>query len=172
MHYSNIVIIESSPDRSVNDAVAAAMEFGKDSWWDFWQIGGRWTGFFDGYDPDSDESLKEVCHLCNGSGTRKDMAIANGCNGCGGKGKSTMWPTKWPTRNGDIVPVSALTEEHLTEAFRVICEGYTQEFGGEEYRPWIEHGKGEMFVKRDKPPLDWLKKEFANYLAVIVDNHD
>lgn len=57
--------------------------------WDWWGIGGRWTGFLDPtYDPTKDPRNIETCWLCKGTGTRTDMTVANGCNGCDGTGKS------------------------------------------------------------------------------------
>ena len=70
---------------------------------DWWQIGGRWSGFFDtGYDPEKDPANQEVCNLCDGTGTRPDgierfgeewAKWCNGCNGCQGTGVKTKWPT-------------------------------------------------------------------------------
>jgi len=42
--------------------------------WDWWAIGGRWTGAFhkEDYDPRTDERNIEVCRLCSGSGARTD----------------------------------------------------------------------------------------------------
>ncbi len=36
--------------------------------WDSWIIGGRWSGFFDGYNPYEDERNLVVCPACNGNG--------------------------------------------------------------------------------------------------------
>jgi hypothetical protein len=87
MHYSNIVIVKPEPTQSIKDAVTEAMQSGYDDWWDFWQIGGRWTGFFDEYDPNADDNLLEICDTCGGTGKRTDMVVKDGCNGCHGTGK-------------------------------------------------------------------------------------
>jgi hypothetical protein len=43
--------------------------------WDWWQIGGRWTGQLDGdYDPQKDIENQEWCNLCGGTGNRADFA--------------------------------------------------------------------------------------------------
>ena len=170
MHYSNLVIVEKQEGRDVKAAVDEAMKYGKGLWWDFYMIGGRWTGLFDGYDPESDQALLQTCWLCHGTGVRPDMQVKDGCNGCAGTGKERRWPTQWPFRESDVIPVEALTAEHLGRAYRVVCEGYYREFGGEEYLPWKE--SGQCFVRREKPPLEWLHKQFAGHLVAIVDNHN
>ncbi len=41
--------------------------------WDWWVIGGRWTGMFSDYDGEQDPRNYSVCDLCGGTGTRPDM---------------------------------------------------------------------------------------------------
>jgi hypothetical protein len=56
----------------------AKTTYNPNSRWDWWQIGGRWTGTFaDGYNPSEDPNNIEVCSLCEGTGQRTD-AIAAG----------------------------------------------------------------------------------------------
>lgn len=81
--------------------------------WDWYQIGGRWTGYLDGYKADSDPANIEVCNLCNGTGVRRDaVGVINGmvernyCNGCQGKGKSPVWPTARKKHDGDVQSVA------------------------------------------------------------------
>lgn len=38
----------------------------------------------------------ELCEHCHGTGTRTDMTVPNGCNGCNGKGKVRPWETNYP----------------------------------------------------------------------------
>lgn len=77
--------------------------------WDWWQIGGRWTGHFaPGYKPDKDPENRRTCRLCFGTGKRPDMKCENGCNGCRGTGIETKWPSEWrnvgnQTRVGDLL---------------------------------------------------------------------
>lgn len=61
-----------------------------------------------------------------------------------------------------------LTDEQLGKFFRIVTP-HARVFGGERYLPWLPIG--EMFPKNEKPPLDWLKKEYAGHLVVVVDNH-
>ncbi|HEY2193635.1 MAG TPA: hypothetical protein VGH76_15260 [Actinomycetospora sp.] len=133
MHYVALVLIPADGD--VDTRVAEAMhpydenreiekatdEDGEVYWtnpvsfWDWWQVGGRWTGLLSGYDPDADPALTERCWLCHGTGRRDDEVgrrarernPAYGCNGCNGKGRSRMWPTEWPRRDDDVMPAAA-----------------------------------------------------------------
>ncbi len=89
---------------SVEEAVAQQMEpfhendhyFSAGSRWDWWSIGGRYTGVFDGYIPQADPKNWELCDLCGGTDTRvlpfrgnADWRPTPGwCNGCGGSEES------------------------------------------------------------------------------------
>lgn len=86
--------------------------------WDWFQIGGRWTGVWSGYDPETDPANHKPCWLCNGTGMRND-ALGRAhraenpdytCNGCmnGPKpGIQIEWPTQWAKRlDLDILPVA------------------------------------------------------------------
>ena len=42
--------------------------------WDWWAVGGRWTGLFSDYDPSADVKNWSVCDLCGGTGTRTDQS--------------------------------------------------------------------------------------------------
>lgn len=84
------------------------------SQWDWWVVGGRWTGVLDGYDPSTDPENWEVCFICGGTGMRMDRLGLSAraedpsytCNGCQGKGKSLAFSFKhYP---GDMQPVELL----------------------------------------------------------------
>ncbi len=175
MHYLNLVIIEKTDD--INAAVEEAMgpneELG--GFWGWYQIGGRWTGALDGYSPENDPTNIVVCNFCHGSGVRRDaVGLANGMperntyNGCEGKGKHAVWPSNFAKYPGDIASIESLTEEAYAKFFRVVIDGKT--FGGEDYLPWRE--VGEMFPKRERPPLKWLKEKYKDHFVVVVDNHN
>ena len=106
MHKGVILLVKA---KSRSDAQTKAEEFlepyGDSKVWDWYQIGGRWSGTLTGYDPETDPKNIEQCTLCNGTGTRTDgMGGPRGCNGCGGKGKSVSWPTQWGTTEHDVMP--------------------------------------------------------------------
>jgi len=171
MHYSNLVLIEEPSDITeelIHKAVSSQMGERAD-WWDWWQIGGRWTGLWDGYDPSADPTNIKPCDLCAGTGKRPDAECVNGCNGCNGTGKSQKWPTQWRFRVQDVIPVELVTEEHYSKIHRVVCDEGS--FASERYTPWKEDIH-EKFPKLEMPPLEWLKERHKGQLAVIVDNHN
>lgn len=178
MHYSVLAIIDR-PDVIDKESIEAEVEgimrrHGDGDKWDWYQIGGRWSGVLDGYDPETDQKNIVTCNLCGGTGKRPDMAVMNGCNGCRGTGKHVEWPTQWGFREGDCKPVAELTQEEL-DKFYAVCDGSW--FGGKDYVPWAVKPDGTadydaMFPRREMPPLDWLKREYAGKLAVVVDCHN
>lgn len=79
--------------------------------WDWWQIGGRYTGkFVPNYDPETDKANQEVCWLCRGTGKRPDMVVANGCNGCSGSGIATKWKSLDDQMQLRDIPFTALRD--------------------------------------------------------------
>lgn len=89
--------------------------------WDWWTVGGRFTGLFSpDYDPAKDSANQEVCFLCRGTGKRLDMVVDNGCNGCKGTGVREKWPTQWKPHSGDQITVAQLREN--LEALRSQAE--------------------------------------------------
>lgn len=167
--------------------------------WDWYSIGGRWTGFLaPEYKPDQDPDNIEVCTLCKGSGTRPDMPIfaegahplkdapirheAAKCNGCDGKGKRVKWPTSWRKFEGDIQPASrwlellnnAKTKDEAEEGSFVPYAVLTPE--GE----WFQRGEMGWFgMSSDEKDRDsWgdqvksiAEKYAATCFAVVVDCH-
>ena len=85
--------------------------------WDWYQIGGRWTGMLvPYYDPEKDSANRETCTLCNGTGKRADMPGQDKCNGCAGTGIHTKRPTQWAKIAGDQlrlgdIPLVTLRDE-------------------------------------------------------------
>lgn len=92
-------------------------------YWDWYQLGGRWSGYLVNYDPESDPAKQETCFLCRGTGKRNDelgkqMRAENPaftCNGCDGTGKSLQWPTAWEAHPADLMPLAAVLEGWLPE---------------------------------------------------------
>lgn len=85
--------------------------------WDWYQIGGRFTGNLDGYDPYTDPRNMETCDLCAGTGVRPNgleqfgadwVNSCNGCNGCDGKGKRVAFQLK--KHAGDVLTVARTLE--------------------------------------------------------------
>jgi len=102
--------------------------------WDWYQIGGRWTGEHSpDYRPEDDPSNIEICNLCHGTGFRTDgvgaalrlQTPSYTCNGCGscdhktgewahgpqGPGKCVKWPTDWARYDGDVMSISDVPDD-------------------------------------------------------------
>lgn len=167
MHFSALVIIENPDERPIDEQVSDVMDQHKHLW-DWYQIGGRWSGLADRYEPDKDPQHIVECRLCGGTGTRPDMVVADGCNGCLGTGKHTTWPTEWKRHDGDVFPIAQLTEGAMRNVHTVLSG--SDEFLSERYEPW--RPSGETFVKQDKPSAEWLKSYYENATAVVVDFHN
>lgn len=108
------------------------------AFWDWYQIGGRWTGLLDGYDPDTDPNLLETCTTCHGTGMRdwtgcnvsQEWIIeSGGCNGCAGKGVRQAWPTGFPVRCGDWGRLGDVRPKLIERSpyFLVAGEGYVEQ---------------------------------------------
>ena len=166
MHMPALVILgdaeyDTSPPDIVSGVADALEPTGDSLEWDWYQIGGRWTGLFDGYTPEDDPDLMETCRLCDGAGTRGDAQ----CNGCDGTGTRTAWPTSWPLRVADSIPCAKLTQDHLDACCAVVVN--RRWYASERYEPWQDV---EVFQPQEMPPVDWLQT--AGLVAVIVDCHN
>jgi hypothetical protein len=83
--------------------------------WDWLEIGGRFTGRHDGYRAWEDPLNQSICTLCGGTGTRSDsiakgtdMKGVRGCNGCLGTGVSRNF-SNVPHKE-DIMPVDQVRD--------------------------------------------------------------
>lgn len=108
MHYHAEIYLEKL--ENVDEQIAEIMkpydegleieryeEDGEELWrnprgfWDFWVIGGRWTGDHTGYDPWKDRLNYSKCRWCGGTGFRNDavgqeereIGPTYTCNSCG-----------------------------------------------------------------------------------------
>lgn len=163
--------------------------------WDWWKLGGRWTGALDGYEPWKDPLNLERCDLCGGTGVRRDeIARSHGqivgvigvdycvgeedhprkgqrgwCNGCDGRGMRVKF--SYEEHDGDIQLASDITNEALEK--RMPYAVVTPD--GE----WWNQGKmGWWGISRDDmKDEDWgaaardMVKVHARCLAVVVDCH-
>jgi hypothetical protein len=166
MHMSALVLLPAeAAGEDVEKWVGAVMaphEEGSDSgWWDWWQIGGRYTGLLDDYNPNLDPENIETCTLCAGSGVRPDMQVRDGCNGCGGKGSRVKWPTSWRPHPGDCAPAATVGE---VDTYTVVsAEGATH------IEDWITPNfvKNENFAQERAEML----LRYREGIAVVVDYH-
>ena len=134
MHYCALVLIPALGD--VKDCVTGAMaphrevygpedaegERSKVGFWDFWQVGGRYCGFFDGHDPATDIRNHERCMHCPEKPGQRfwDGKGWMPCNGCAMSeedkklplGICVSWPTQWVLHEGDCQPCPYDIGEH------------------------------------------------------------
>ena len=156
--------------------------------YDWYQIGGRWTGLFSGKNPEDNENNYAECLMCNGTGFRNDEIGKEHrvkdptytCNGCGkrdeetntwkqGKrpGFSLKWPTQWEDTKDNFIRVEDIKEDY---AFHALVSGYSW-IGKEFWNPNTENY--EKIIKNDLPLRELLKaKEITDGYLVIVDCHN
>ena len=143
--------------------------YNPDSKWDWWQIGGRWTGALTDYDPEADPRNVETCSSCGGKGslTNPQDGSVGACHRCDGTGQTIKWPTDWADYDGDMLPVPDL---HLTTCPHALLtpdgawhqEGEMGFFGVSscdvDYAEWEE-------------VVDALLEKHHDCVAVVVDCH-
>jgi len=138
-------------DKAVSEAMAPYKEGEEEEnprgFFDWWQIGGRWTGKHDpSYNPQTDPENIETCDLCAGTGFRRDDVGINSlkstptytCNGCGtydqekkswvhgplGPGRRTKWPSQWRRFEGDVAPLETVPDD--LECYTIIGPGFAE----------------------------------------------
>lgn len=165
MHFSGVVITLNGTKEQVEKALAPHQE----TRWDWWQVGGRWTGALsDGkYKPEEDPKNKEVCNLCKGTGKREWpascnaewIARCNGCNGCQGTGIKLKWATEWQPYKGDT---------------RLVAEiGYIPYFVLTPDGQWHEHK--DLSLEKDpqwEKAVRKLYKQWDWFMGTVVDIHN
>jgi hypothetical protein len=139
------------------DAWEEFSTYNKKSFWDWYQIGGRWTGVHDSFDPKNNPDNWELCDLCEGTGLRNDSVGKSTriddpsytCNGCGeysresnkwGFGKYKKgWRLKWPTQfekyKGDIISLKNLKDDFSCYTLAVNKDTifHTEEWDGKTF---------------------------------------
>lgn len=169
MHYLAFVAIPTIGDveKLVAEVMAPHQETYDDDtkescgFWDWYQIGGRWTGHLSGYDPEADPKNKETCSCCHGS-----KRLADGpCSYCSGEGTRSAWPTQWILHAGDVQPISVLRDMSEDKQPHTIID----RTGAYEKEIWTGGG----ILKRKEWAADfaaWQERN-ADYRVVIVDFH-
>lgn len=119
MHYVCYALVRKPRGNdTIEDVLARAMAPYEGSDWDWYMIGGRWTGILSNgkYAPEKDPANQQECSLCSGTGIRTDgVGLQHGfpereldperaarlgrtkgwCNACAGEGRYPVWPTRW-----------------------------------------------------------------------------
>lgn len=185
MHYFAAVVI---PDReTANEAIEKLMEpysehSHDDGKWDWWVIGGRWTGVWSGYDPTEDPANWETCFLCQGTGIRNDELGRQHreknpeytCNGCGYRdGEPTARPagmrvehaSRWVSHEGDIIPIADAIAHQRTPHALITANGWLEsETWDDPNGRFVETPDWEQVYRNE------LAKHEGQYVAV-VDYH-
>jgi hypothetical protein len=136
--------------------------------WDYWSIGGRWSGAFTDYDPAKDPRNIVTCQFCNGTGKRPDMECANGCNACQGTGKEVKWPSTRGEFARDILQAKRLKKDFVSFAL----VGPSGRWHEREKMGWFGCSHGAVMT-----PAEWRKKvrrllkANRNKWVVAVDAH-
>jgi len=97
------------------------------TFFDWYSIGGRWTGAHDKYDPYKDTANEQLCFICKGTGDRPEWVTyninneriftddwakkCNGCNACHGTGVDFVHPSRFKPYKGDIIAVSDIPDD-------------------------------------------------------------
>jgi hypothetical protein len=178
MHSGVILIVKAQNRKEALKAADAFLEpYGGDRVWDWYQIGGRWTGTLTGYDPEKDPRNHETCSQCDGTGFRRD-ALGNEerakdptytCNGCGtfdvdkkvwshgplDPGKSVKWPTEWVEVDDNAMPLS-------DKRVRKVVRDWTKDWKKERL---AEITKMMRHWKKDEHMTGYLLKKKGEVLA-------
>ena len=189
-HFATLVLVGERLDYSeAEDAAGALLApyaeddewFREGSRWDWWVIGGRWTGALDPeYDPFTDLRNTEVCDLCSGTGIRPDglerfgeewVRQVNGCNGC--KGKGTRIAFALAPHPKDVLPVRDLPDDFVPAAL-VTPDGKWHERG--RYGFWgmmIDDENDQEPKEKDVWEATYraLLEQYPEATAILVDCH-
>lgn len=177
--------LKDSPDGDCEECHGTgeySTTYNEDSHWDWFQVGGRWTGMWADYDPSTDPDNIEECATCNGTGMRMDdLGIETRkkdptykCNGCGGTGKSVKFASHWKKCEGDVQPVENVVNMILSDREKYMPFGFVTPDG-----VWHEEGNmGWWGIVRDKKESPaWydecieLLKKHMDCNIVVVDCH-
>jgi len=151
-------------------------EYNPQSKWDWFQIGGRWTGHLSGYDPDTDPRNWEPCTMCGATGKRDDTLGRETrekdptytCNVCQGW-KIARKFSNAPDPSGDWRLCGSVDWTDKTIPYAIVDPD------GE----WHERGQMGWFglSSNDKSRDEWGEQaraifaKYPDHLAVVVDCH-
>lgn len=141
--------------------------YNPDSKWDWYTVGGRWSGCLDpDYDPEDDARNYELCRACGGSGINKKKAQAK-CLQCDGTGIAVKF-VQVQHDKGNFKPTCEIDEEFIPFAY-VTPDGV-----------WHKRAKMGWFgvAHDEQQQQDWHrefnqdKQAYANStIAVVIDCH-
>lgn len=190
MHYFGAAVVPAGTTRDEVEKVLADVlaphqeQYDEDTEeyagvWDWYQVGGRWTGVWGEYDPHKDPRNVETCMVCGGSGTRAGglerfgqewFDWSHGCNGCMGEGTTVAWPTQWVDYDGDIIKVAALLRNPLRRPLTLFLpDGERRE--RETYHPNSEPHFVQLPDEEWEQVLADALEPYRDHALVVVDYH-
>lgn len=170
---------------SCNGTGTYPTQYNPQSKWDWWQIGGRWTGrFSDGYEPEKDIENYAPCWLCRGTQVREDRMHTGlgpagiSCNSCWESpfpGQALKHPSAWVSApGGEVIAVRQLLARSEEEFKKLVPFALVTPDG-----EWIEKGKmGWWAMVSNKKKRDtWIEEvrsvfqRYPEAYAINVDCH-
>lgn len=147
---------------------------GNATFYDWYELGGRYTGRHDNYKPWNDPVNKEICNLCNGTGSRPDMKAeemkwVRGCNACSGTGIKTKY--SFAIHPQDIMPLAEVRDN--MSCYTLIIASNIDEPEVLHFETW----DGKTFNKNEEFDGNNVKaflksKGITDGYLVTVDYHD
>jgi hypothetical protein len=176
--------LKDKPDEGCeecNGSGKSTSTYNPKSKWDWYQIGGRWTGYLDPtYEPSKDPRNQTSCELCHGTGLRNDQLGRDArakdptytCNGCK-DGVKTKWPTSWvePPEGGNIAPISTILK-HLDDGHNILTFAILRPTG-----EWLEKGEMGWWACVSNEKKNWpaaarsVLEEYQDSWGIVVDCH-
>jgi len=152
---------EPDPNCSIcNGTGKTTSTWNSDGRWDWYQLGGRWTGVLtEGtdsvYKSEADPQNMEPCNQCD-KGWKEET-----CPICKGTGFRLKWPTQWVPCERDILPIAVLLEY----------------FDSKIHTPYALITPDGLWHDRDISDEDWMDyvkrilEENKDNMIVVVDYH-
>jgi hypothetical protein len=163
--------------------------------WDWYVIGGRWTGYLDGYEPHKDPANWEPCAFCDEPGVRYASGVhpqtgEPWCNGCSNHRQYGCPPgfrVSWGFRphEGDVLPartayeILKADESKIPYTLVVAESAVSKEHRNPDWHDGLLTAEGHKDYSTYMAPTENYKQLVVGFLAhcppdaiaVIVDYH-
>ena len=143
---------------------------GRGGHWDWYEIGGRWSGALDGYQPECDPKNYKPCGYCHETGVREwdedGVKVERVCNACHGWKLELSWPTDWHHEH-DVMTVGDFRRSSEFGKFMPYAYISLDSYGCVE--DWNEIG----FSFGYRPKADAIQSridEFGRFLDTLSDD--